>query len=232
MRSAILSARSLASIAMLASLSGASCTDPPTFLPGDQAGAPAGALEGSVTYSGPLPCTEGGHVVGAAVLEVFDIRFLPPPEGLGTTATSLAAVGGDALFAGVRGRLTFNPDGSLWCPEPTAAPVTVSSDWSVAPLAGAVYEVRGFYDYDGDFDPILSVFKFPTQGDIGGGAIDNAADVLLGKPPVYRRVALGELQADGTYEIPELGARIGGITVTFALPLPLEPPLFYPREVF
>ena len=232
MRSATLPPRALASTLALVSALSTSCTDPTTFLPADQAGAPAGALEGTVTYAGPLPCTEDGHIVGAAVLEIFDTRFLPPPEGLGTTATSLGAVGGDSLFAGVRGRLTFNPDGSLWCPDPGAAPVTVSSEWSIAPLAGAVYEVRGFYDYDGDFDPILSVFKFPTQGDIGGGAIDNAADVLVGKAPVYRRVALGELQPDGTYKIPELGARIGGISVTFALLLPLEPPLFYPKKAF
>lgn len=216
----------------LALASGASCVDPPIFLNPNQQGGPAGILDGTLTYVGPLPCTEDNHVLGAAVLEVFDIRFLPPPEGLGTTATSLGAIGGDALFSGVRDQLTFNPDGSLWCPDPAAKPVTVSASWTIGPLAGAVYEVRGFYDYDGDFDPILTVFKFPTQGDVAGGAIENATDVLQGKAPIYRRIALGDPQPDGSYKIPELGASVGGVTVTFGLPLPLEPPYFYPKDVF
>lgn len=212
-------------------LAATSCTAPDQFLPPDQAGGPAGVLEGQITYNGPLPCTENGHMVGAAVLLIFDTRLLPPPEGLGTSAASLATVGGDTLFAGVAGRLTFNGDGSRWCPDPSAAPVTVTAAWSDSPLPGAEYEVRGFYDYDGNFDPVFSITHLPSKGDIAGGAIDNVADVLKGAPPVYRRIALGAAQADGTFKIPDEGSHIGGIAVTLALPLPNNLPTFYSKSV-
>jgi hypothetical protein len=215
----------------LALVAGA-CGDPPQFLPPGQLGAPAGVLEGTVAYSGPLPCTENQHIVGAAVLEIFDVRALPPPEGLGTTAASIAVVPGETLFAGVRDRLTFKDDNSRWCPDPSTAPVLVSAPWSVGPLDGGVYEVRGFYDLDGNFNPILSVFKFPTKGDIAGGAIENTTDALAGKPPIYRKIALGAQQADGSYKIPDEGSRIGGVTVSLGLPLPLDPPIFNAHEVF
>jgi len=157
------------------------CGTPPQYLPPGQAGIPSGGLEGTVTYSGPLPCTESQHVVGAAILEVFNTQLLPPPEGLGTTAASLAVVAGDDLFAGVQDRLTFNADGSRWCPAASAAPVTVSGSWTAAPLCGigpdatqcysGEYEVRGFYDLAGTFQPGLIVDRLPVKGDIGGGAI-------------------------------------------------------------
>lgn len=222
--------RSIRLLPALALLAGA-CADPPVFLPNGQSGSPAGALEGTVAYSGPLPCTGNGRILGAAVLEVFNVRFLPPPEGLGSTAQSLAVVPGETLFAGVRGRLTFNPDGSRWCPDPGAAPVTVSKSWSAAPLDGGVYQVRGFYDTDENFNPAISLYKVPTKGDVGGGAIDNAAEVLLGAAPKYREIALGDAQGDGTYKIPDEGSLIGGVTVTLALPLPLQPPIFHAKEV-
>ena len=33
---------------------------------------PAGVIRGSVTYSGPPPCSQNGHIVGNAVILVFD----------------------------------------------------------------------------------------------------------------------------------------------------------------
>jgi len=164
-------------------------------------------LEGTVTYAGPLPCTEKDHVVGAAALLLFDVNLLPPPDGLGTSAASLANVAGDTLFAGVRDRLTFHGDGSRWCPDAGSKNVTVSSTWTAGPLIGGEYEVRGFYDLDGDFDPTFLIANEPTKGDIGGGAIDNAADVLVGKPPVYRRIALGRPPEGRDAKIPDAGAR-------------------------
>jgi hypothetical protein len=207
------------------------CADPDEFLPPNGGTGPEGVLEGTVTYAGPLPCTEKGHIVGAAALLVFDVNLLPPPDGLGTSAASLATVAGDSLFAGVKDRLTFHDDGSRWCPDKSMSPVTVSGSWVDAPLVGGEYEVRGFYDLDGDFDPTFLIANEPTMGDIGGGAIDNAADVLLGKPPIYRRIALGVLQKDGTRKIPDSGAKIGGVTVTLALPLATERPVFHVTSV-
>jgi hypothetical protein len=222
----------LATLALAAlALGAASCTDPDVFLPGYLAGGPAGILSGGITYSGSLPCTENKHIVGAAILLVFDNRLLPPPEGLGTTATSLGVVAGEKLFAGVRGRLTFNADGKRWCPTASMPPVTVSAEWAVGPLDAGIFQVRGFYDLDGNFDPGFKIANLPTKGDVGGGAIDNAADVLLGAAPIYREIGLGVEQADGTRKIPETGSHVGGIAVTLGLPLPLERPVFYPQAV-
>lgn len=222
----------LTTLALAALATGsASCGDPDVFLPGYQAGGPAGIIDGTVTYSGPLPCTEAQHIVGAAVMLVFDTRLLPPPEGLGTTATSLGVVAGDQLFAGLRGRLTFKPDGSRWCPAASAEPVTVSSTWAVGPLEGGVFQVRGFYDLDGDFDPGFKIANLPSKGDIAGGAIENAAAVLLGAAPAYREITLGADDGAGKHVIPPEGSRVGGVTVTLGLPLPLERPVFYVKSV-
>ena len=236
MASPTTSARSLR-LLPLALLAFGSCTTPNQFLPSYQPGGPQGILGGTVTYAGPLPCTEGGHVVGAAVLLVFDTRLLPPPEGLGTTATSLATVPGDTLFGGVLDRLTFHADGSEWCPGP-GSQVTVSGDFTAGPLPGGIYEVRGFYDLHGQFNPAFAISKLPHQGDIAGGAIDNAAAVLTGSAPVYRQIQLGTPETDsmgnptGNYVIPDTGSNIDGIAVTLALPLPLALPIFYPSGVY
>ncbi len=208
------------------------CADPNQFLPSYQPGGPGGILGGTVTYAGPMPCTADQHVVGAAVLLAFDTRLLPPPDGLGTTATGLAAVGGDQLFGGIFDRLTFKADGSKWCPPATDPPVTVSGDFTLGALPGGEYQIRGFYDLAGTFDPVFSITKLPVAGDIAGGAIDNTAEVLVGAEPVYRRIELGTLDpTTGVYAIPPAGSNIDGIAVTLALPLPLGLPIFYPSKV-
>jgi hypothetical protein len=220
-------------VLLLAALALSGCAEPDQFLPSYIPGGPQGILGGTVTYSGPMPCTDQGHVVGAAVLLAFDTRLLPPPAGLGTTATSLAAIGGDVLFGGIVDRLTFKSDGSKWCPPASAPPVTVSADWTVGPLPGAVYEVRGFYDYPGTFNPVFSITKLPVKGDIAGGAIDNVAEVLqFDADPRYRQIQLGTPDpTTGIYTIPPEGSNIDGIAVTLALPLPTGLPIFYPSAV-
>lgn len=212
-------------LAALAAL--AACGDIDVFVPLPVFGGPQGVLQGTVTYSGPAPCTENGHIVGAVVLLAFDTRLLPPPEGLGTTATSVAVVAGESFFAGLRNTLPFLPDGKRLCPDPGSAPVTVSAPWTLGPLPAASYQVRGFYDIDGDFDPGFGINNLPSQGDVGGGAIENAAEVLLGAAPRYREVLLGT--PEGT--IPEEGALVDGIAVTLGLTLPLERPIFHAKAV-
>jgi hypothetical protein len=78
---------------------------------------------------------------------------------------------------------------------------------------------------------VLSISRLPSKGDIAGGAVENPAAVLMGKAPVYRKIALGAEQPDGTYKIPPEGSHIGGITVNLALSLPDNVPIFYPKEV-
>jgi len=222
----------LAAPLLLALAAGAlGCDSPDVFIPLQQFGGPAGVIEGTVTYSGPRPCTRGGHVVGAAALLAFDNRLLPPPEGLGTSAASLDVVSGDELFAGVRAQLPDAPNGALLCPDAAAPPITVSVSWAIAPLPAGTYQIRGFYDLDGDFDPAFLISNLPTKGDVGGGAIENAAAVLAGAAPAYREITLGTPGKGGALEIPETGARVGGVAVTLGLPLPLERPVFHARGV-
>ncbi|WP_394830451.1 hypothetical protein LVJ94_28495 [Pendulispora rubella] len=216
---------------VLGSLAFGACGDPDIFLASDQYGQASGALEGTVTYTGALPCTENGRVLGAANLLVLDVRLLPPPEGVGRSAASFNVVAGETLFASVRGSLTFHSNGSRWCPEASTPPVTVSATWSVGPLAGGVYQVRGFYDRDGNFDPSFSISNLPTRGDVAGGAIENAAEVATGKAPRYRQLALGTQRSPGVWQIGPDGAKIGEVAVTLGLPLPTERPIFHSREV-
>lgn len=214
------------------------CEEPDSFLPFAQFGGPAGVLEGTVNYSGPLPCTENGRIVGAAVLLGFDVRLLPPPEGLGTSAASIAVVPGEKLFDGLRSQLYFDPTGARYCP-PQRTPfgasffpaATATATWAMAPLAGGIYQVRGFYDYDGRFDPAFSVANLPTRGDVGGGAISNAPAALLGYAPRYESFTLGTPGTDGWPVIGEEGAHVSGISVTLGQQLPLERPVFHAAEV-
>ncbi|HSN98690.1 MAG TPA: hypothetical protein VLS89_10415 [Candidatus Nanopelagicales bacterium] len=216
----MISARLPKPLFLLAALLSLGCDDIDTFIPLPSVSGPAGIIEGTVTYTGPAPCMQDGRVVGAAIVLAFDTRLLPPPDGLGSGAASLDVVAGEQLFAGVKSQLPANG-----CPAPGDPPVTVSASWGIAPLPAGTYQIRGFYDRDGDFDPTFSISNLPTRGDVGGGAILNAAQVLAGAEPDYREITLG---VDG--KIPEQGARVSGVAVTFGLELPLERPVFHVAE--
>lgn len=206
-----------------------SCTDPDTFVPFNEFGGPAGVITGTVTYSGPPPCTQGGEIVGAAVLLGFEEGLLPPPEGLGTTPTALSIVSGEKLFRGVRDQLAFDPGGKRVCQA--GPPVVVSESFALGPVPAGVFQIRAFYDHDGDFQPTFSIFNLPTKGDIGGGAIDNAADALLGAPVDYRGIGIGELQSGDQRTMPAEGYLVEGVAVTLGLPIPFERPIFHIAEV-
>ncbi len=208
------------------------CTDPETFVPIPDFSGPAGVIEGTLTYAGPPPCTEGGRIVGAAVVLAFNTKTLPPPDGLGTGAQSIDAIPGELLFGSIRDKLVFAPDKSLRCPDSSAAAVTASADWAIAPLAGGTYQIRGFYDRDGDFNPAFSISNLPSKGDIGGGAIANAAEVLMGGKARFTEVDVGVYdQPSSQLVIPPTGYRVRGIGVTLAQALPFERPVFHPSAV-
>jgi hypothetical protein len=208
----------------------AGCTDSDVFIPLD-VGAPAGVVTGTVTYAGPPPCTAAGRVVGAAILLGFEERALPPPDGLGTSAVALTVVTGETLFSGVRDTLSFDPGGALVCPPEGAPKVTVSATFAVSPLAAGTYQIRGFYDYDANFHPVFSIFNLPTLGDVGGGAIENTEEVLLGAPPRYRSIPIGEVMPDGTRAMPAEGDLVEGVSVTLGLRLPLDRPRYHLADV-
>jgi hypothetical protein len=231
--SRVFSRHSMALFALAGSTYLTGCTDPATFVPNAEFSGPAGVIEGTLTYSGPPPCTKDGRIVGAAVILAFDKDRLPPPNGLGSSAASIDAIAGEELFSSVRDKLVFAPDGSLRCADDSAAPISASGTWAIAPLGAGTYQIRGFYDRDGDFDPAFSISNLPSKGDVGGGAIANAADVLTkGAAPQYTEVDVGVFDAaQGKLVIPALGYRVQGIGATFALPLALERPVFYPSAV-
>lgn len=210
----------------LVALLATACGDADTFVP--FSGGPAGVIMGSVTYAGPPPCTEGGHVVGAAILLAFDVQALPPPEGLGTQPLGVAVVSGDALFAGLRSTLPFADDGARVCAD--GATMNASAPYELGPLAAGKYQIRAFYDHDGDFLPTFSLFNLPSAGDVAGGAIDNLGDVSAGGTARFSEVVVGEPSGDG-YTMPSTGALVEGVPVTLGQVLPLERPQFHLRGV-
>lgn len=220
----------LVSLGALAVCSGVSCGD----LPIANEVPPKGNIFGAVVYSGPMPCTRGGHVVGAAQMLLFNEILLPPPDGLGASAASLAVVSGDKLFASIQNSLPSSDDpDELVCPPSDAPHVTVSADFAIGPVNAGVYQLRGFYDYDGNFSPILRTQNLPTAGDVGGGSIANTTEALLGAKPIYNRIAIGEdPDGDGVYTMPQLGARVDNVTVTLAKRLTWARPIYYWKKVF
>lgn len=194
---------------------------------------PAGVLRGSFLYTGPPPCTEGGHVVGQAVLLVFDERLLPPPEGLATRSARIKVIPGQELFAEVAKHLPYAPDGARVCPATgtgTPSPVVASAPWDLSPLEGGAYQIRAFYDYDGDFHPAFRFANLPTLGDVTGGAFADVASAFRGQPS-FARIEVGSRDAAGAYVVPPTGVLVDNVTVAVALPQSVQRPYFYVDEV-
>jgi hypothetical protein len=152
--------------------------------PASRIQAPNGAINGSVTYQGPHPCSANGHIIGNAIVLLFDRRNPPPPAGLAVTAVNFAVVEGDTLFA----------NEPRWGGPNTYCPVehgitdtiTVSSPFSVGPLAGASYLLQSFYDYTGNFLPNFKFRELPEKGDVAGGDVDtNDAQKAINQNPNY-----------------------------------------------
>lgn len=192
---------------------------------------PSGIVKGTVFYTGPLPCTENGHVLGGVPVLIFTTDLLPPPEGLGTTARSLAAVTGDVLFSSVQKALPSNPDGSIACPPDDAPHVSVSAEWSVGPLPAGRYQARAFFDRDGDFSPILKIHNLPTAGDVGGGALSNTTDAAQGAKPKYQTIVLGNERPDGSLVMPETGTVVEGVAVSVGVVLTTARPIAHVDSV-
>ncbi len=203
--------------------------------------APAGILRGNVVYSGPSPCSSDGHIVGAAILFVFDSHDLPPPNGLATTPVNFGVVTGDALFANE----PRNTGPSTYCPtaDPTALPLTASAPFTISPMNGGEYVIQAFYDYTGDFLPTFSFRNLPEQGDVGGGNIDTADALKPGNAsnpnyqPHFLPVDVGvpqALPADApvgaipSFTLPAEGVVVDNLTVTVGAVLPSPRPYFYP----
>src|ERR1700722_10449826 len=207
--------------------------------------AAAGVIEGTVVYQGPRPCSSNGHIVGNAILLVFDRRNPPPPAGLAVVPANFADVLGDVLFAN-EPRYTGS---DVYCPPAHGftETITASAPFAVSPLAGASYEIEAFFDTTGDFLPTFKFRQLPEQGDVGGGDIDTV-DALkainVGNPnyqPHFLPVDVGiaetstpDISLDGAipiFDIPSSGYVAQNVTVSIGQVLPSTRPYFYAEGV-
>jgi hypothetical protein len=209
--------------------------------PGSRIFPPAGAIQGSLLYQGPRPCSSNGHIVGNAILLVFDRGNPPPPAGLATTAVNFANVTGDRLFPN-EPRFTGS---DVYCPAEHGftETVTVSAPFTIAPLAGGSYVIQSFFDYTGDFRPTFKFANLPEKGDVGGGDIDTAdalKPINAGNPnylPHFLEVDVGvpEPLAPGqtipTYDIPSTGYVAGNVNVTVGVVLAQTRPYLYAQGI-
>jgi hypothetical protein len=141
--------------------------------PGSREIPPSGVIRGAILYNGPHPCSQNGHIVGSAVVLVFDRRNPPPPNGLATTAVNFVAVTGDLLFPNE----PRWPGSNRYCPldHGITDDVTVTAPFAISPLVAGSYVLEAFFDYTGNFLPTFKFRNLPEQGDVGGGVIDTAA---------------------------------------------------------
>jgi len=112
-----------------------------------------GVVQGKLVYSGP--------VRGDAILLLFDVTALPPPEGQATAPAALARVPMSFLFA--------NADPA------NRGPFSASFTFTQVP-SGHTYQVRAFIDGSRQFDPFFDYSRQPRAGDPVGGYGDVGAD--------------------------------------------------------
>lgn len=195
---------------------------------------PRGVIRGTVTYVGPRPCSKNGHIVGNAVLLVFDRRNPPPPIGIATGAVNFVAVPGDVIF-------TNEPrsvGADLYCPS-DATPITAAADFAISPFDGGSYMIQAFYDRRGRFWPTFEFRNGPEAGDLGGGFLDlEDARIHAGDPnyvPKYLPVNIGIPQGVQTdtsipdYTIGPNGFVADNVSVTIGSVVPFTRPYFHPE---
>jgi hypothetical protein len=212
--------------------------------PGARIFPPSGVIRGTVVYQGPHPCSRNGHIVGNAVVLVFDRRNPPPPNGLAPTAVNFGDVTGDRLFAN---EARYPGDDMIYCPADHGVTdtITASGPFEIGPVAGGSYELQAFFDYTGDWLPEFKFRNLPELGDIVGGDIDTA-DALkpgnvgnLNYQPVFLPVEVGIPQPLGSagnglpnaipnYVIPPSGFVADNVTVSIGAPLKTTRPYFWP----
>ena len=204
---------------LLSLLALAGCRDVPVDdfeYEGGTAPEPTGVVQGTVLYSGPPPICqtdEDGNVVpvGNVILTLFEFDNPPPPAGSASSAANLHTIPGISFFEAAD-CLPADPT-----PEDFAFITrTAEFTWPELPLGGA-YQIRGFFDYDGNFNPFFSVTNIPTAGDIGGGAFVDPQATLR----EYRRIAFE------SEELRPNGQVINGVSVALGAPVNTERPVFY-----
>ena len=213
--------------------------------PGSRTVPPAGVIRGTVVYRGPHPCSIGGHIVGNAIVLVFDRRNPPPPHGLARTPVNFGDVTGDRLFAD---EPRYPGTDIAYCPldHGVVDLVTKTGEFEIAPVAGGSYEIQAFFDYTGDFLPEFQFRNLPERGDIAGGDVDpteasksyNAGNpnyepsflpVQVGIPEPSPAPTGGAPIAIPNYVVPPSGFVADNVTVSLGSNLAYTRPYFYPR---
>jgi hypothetical protein len=189
-----------------------------------------GIMSGDIFYVGPRPqCNwttdatpRATGITGNAIMLLFAYDNPPPPAGSATTALGLYSMNGDQLFN--------LADCMPLSPQPSdLEPITRTGhfDWPSIPLGTGPqatdgswptsdYQIRSFFDNNGDFNPFFSVRNLATAGDVGGGALVDAQAAL----PVFRRITFHNIAIE-----PE-GEHIEGIAVTIGAIIDTERPMF------
>lgn len=194
---------------------------------------PKGVIRGTVTYIGPRPCSRDGHIVGNAVLLVFNRRNPPPPLGIATTAENFVAVPGDVLF----GNEPRSVGHDLYCP-PDDVVTNAAASFTIAPLEAGSYMIAAFYDRRGRFLPTFKYRDLPEAGDIAGGFVDlDDARTNAANPnyvPKYLPVDVGipRQGVPGTirdFTMDPRGFVADNIPVTLGSVVPYTRPYFHPE---
>lgn len=225
-------------VALTISFAAAACTDVPID---DQRNdrrlfPPQGVIRGSVTYVGPRPCSRDGHIVGSAVVLVFDRRNPPPPSGFAPSAVNFVAVPGDVLFANEPRSI----GSSLFCP-PDDQTITATAPFAVAPVAGGSYVLGAFYDRRGRFYPTFKFRNLPEAGDLAGGYVDlddaRANENNPAHVPKFLPVNVGTLVPGApANEVPDFvigqnGYVADNVPVAIGRVVPFTRPYFHVRAV-
>ncbi len=194
-----------------------------------------GVIQGALTYTGARPCSRDGHIVGNAIMLVFDKRNPPPPTGLANTAINFGVIPGDTLFANE----PRNPGANLYCPKDKGIndTVLVSAPFDIAPMDDGQYIIQAFFDYTGDFLPTFKIRNLPMAGDVIGGYVDTVdASKHLGDvnyQPIFLPVNIGypdpKSPSHTGFTIPPEGFISDNITVSIGVTTPLPRPYFYPK---
>lgn len=208
-------------IAFACTLAAAGCITPEPDRPGEGSVPEiAGTIEGTVLYVGQRPeCDAEGVPRGNVILLLFLADDPPPPSGNATSAENLLVVSGRDLFQ-PSDCLPAEPS-----PDELRQVVTRSADfvWPEIALArgegaSVEYQIRGFYDRDGDFNPFFSVRRLATRGDVAGGAFVNTAE----DPPQFARIRFGSVDDEG---VGQTGQVVRGVAVTLAAVVNTELPV-------
>ncbi|MDF1563991.1 MAG: hypothetical protein P1V51_13160 [Deltaproteobacteria bacterium] len=174
----------LLTLALLA----AACTEP-EVAPG--AGVDLGLkglIQGSVVYQGPRPTCAGDSpsVAGRVVLFLFSADDPPFPEGSATAPLNLLTLPGDHLFGAPAPCRGAGDDEVL----------LRSASFAWPGIAPGRYQIRAFYDDDGDFHPFFGLRAAPDAGDVVGAALE-AGGARLAALVVPESEAIEERMLEG-----------------------------------